>query len=320
MCIRCDWSFGDWVSFIENSVENLAITDEEKKIMLEQIRFGNKRTKIPKTSNPRQFLSFWNDELGFDIPKQWKCNEQRAIGFFSTFSVNSLYNLELQSKIEEDIVMSVWSMPKDESRMCEDEPYDCYNFGYGVTKIHPHRKKLFLLANGNQDSSWDVESYCGHCHRLEMEYAKFGFAEDYKGLPFEFIDNPGRFDYGTAYYSTCAISHRSATRSDSASDAPGYYKNGYCCWRFFASKCYACGYQVAQIKSNKKPKNLTERIKHDFKEDVCLACYYFEKVLNELMEFTEFRYDDFNFLQHRKNVSRQWPLRKLNNSRKKSKK
>jgi hypothetical protein len=89
----------------------------------------------------------------------------------------------------------------------------------------------------------------------------------------------GAFGYGTAYYAELSVSHNAASQQEDVASR----EDGKICWRFFASACGICHYRVGQTRTVRA--GFEQEGGRDIPptgEDRCLACYYFQEVLNEL--------------------------------------
>lgn len=318
MCIRCNWTREEWILFIENEITKLPLTDEEKNHMLNQIRYTYSYKN--KNFKGRTFIDCYDIELYFKAPKEWIKDKQIVWGGYLV-DYNDLYDVELKDSIETNIISNLWSMPRGKVSFNEKKPYIDFSVSR-ADAIHLHRKKLSLWYNGSTNENGQ-ESRCLHCHKLNTEISTYGSVTDYRGRNLtERILPITTYSYDTGsccYVADDAFKHRCLVEADDEEvddedygDLIPYYKTSHICWRFFASKCAFCGFKVARVRGDREyKKNLTELECLSFRDD-CLACYYFTYVLNELMDFTEQRYDRIFGLDHRLITRKQWPLRRVN--------
>lgn len=138
--------------------------------------------------------------------------------------------------------------------------------------LHPRRQRLWTWYDVNF-SSWDYVR-CGHCERLVI--AALGLPDSNYDL-FDEYDEPFP---GTLYDGTRVEDLWDWPFIDEAyeiGDEPPLCTwvtvnslDDRFCWRFFISNCERCHYKVWPAPPGS--------------QSHCLACYYFEHVLNELMD------------------------------------
>ena len=140
--------------------------------------------------------------------------------------------------------------------------------------LHPSRHSLWCWYESLYIFFKDPSTSCGHCLQLAIDAVGASTASEmwdlcddedevlipnYQNKPtdlFELAD-PETYEYGDdpSYY-------------PDLSRCGGEGTEGNLCWRFFVSSCQLCGYQAAPCKAACNCH--------------CLACHYFQHVLNEL--------------------------------------
>jgi hypothetical protein len=139
--------------------------------------------------------------------------------------------------------------------------------------LHP-RRRLWCWYEALFIWFYDPDTNCGHCLQLAIDAVGAATEDElwelcddddealipnYQNKPTDLLElaYPDPYEYGDdpPYYSSLSFQGGDGIK-------------GNLCWRFFVSSCQLCGYQVAPCKAACKCH--------------CLACHYFQRVLNEL--------------------------------------
>jgi len=258
MCKKCNRTAKEWYDAAKFACFALPISEEDKLNLWASLDMEDGTSKMPGTF----VFQHINNGIRLSLPNFWFSRiDEHMFGCYR--EPGELFDVGLVHSMRK--IGRIWSTYVTNEVI--QGTSSTYRMSY-LDDLHHKRRQMWSWYDFPAIGDLSQVTLCGHCYKLDHEDSN----TNYSGH--EFTNEKSRFHWGTAYVDEYSVKHNS-----------GYDGDGYCCWRFFASRCDCCKFEVFQM-NEPWCDDILERVSKKHPKSRCLACYYFTIVLNDVVATT----------------------------------